>query len=90
MYYQTVSDKRIPVPQIQFIFCTLQFNWVSIVVVSKMQPKHGTKSMDVLAVELKSDVSFSDTLYQFIFTTDEKPTVVYPIPDEIPTLLSAL
>ena len=23
------------------------------------------------------------TLYQFIFTTDEKPTVVYSIPDRI-------
>ena len=28
------------------------------------------------------------TLYQFIFTTDEKPTVVYLIPDEIPTTLA--
>ena len=25
------------------------------------------------------------TLYQFIFTTDEKPTIVYPVLDEIPT-----
>ena len=31
---------------------------------------------------------FKITLYQFIFTTDEKPTVVYPIPDEIPTTLA--
>ena len=27
-------------------------------------------------------------LYQFIFTTDEKPTIVYPIPDRIPTTLA--
>ena len=33
-------------------------------------------------------VSYSKYLYQFIFTTDEKPTVVYPIPDEIPTTLA--
>ena len=28
------------------------------------------------------------TVYQFIFTTDEKPTVVYSIPDRIPTTLA--
>ena len=27
-------------------------------------------------------------LYQFIFTTDEKLTIVYPIPDEMPTTLA--
>ena len=30
----------------------------------------------------------SIALYQFIFTTDEKPTVVYSIPDRIPTTLA--
>ena len=28
------------------------------------------------------------TVYQFTFTTDEKPTVVYSIPDRIPTTLA--
>ena len=28
------------------------------------------------------------TVHRFIFTTDEKPTVVYPIRDEIPTALA--
>ena len=31
------------------------------------------------------DISVSDTLYQDKLTTDKKPTVVYSIPDEIPT-----
>ena len=34
------------------------------------------------------DLIYVFTVYQFIFTTDEKPTVVYPIPNEIPTTLA--
>ena len=35
-------------------------------------------------LKVKSTVArLNHTLYQFILTTDEKPTVVYPIPDEI-------
>ena len=40
-----------------------------------------TVSFQVLQISVVS-------LYQFLFTTDEKPTVVYPIPDEIPTTLA--
>ena len=32
---------------------------------------------------MKTEIPTCVTVYQFILTTDEKPTVVYPIPDEI-------
>ena len=39
-------------------------------------PWHAKRAWLILSLE-------DMTLYQFILTTDEKPTVVYPIPDEI-------
>ena len=40
----------------------------------------------ILVFEMSQEMV--NTLYQFIFTTDEKPTVVYPILDEISATLA--